>query len=223
MALGEAGVLRRARGVEKQVARHPPKRQHEDDPEHLYQRRLVDKLRHVLLRRRRLPVLSPNLWAEHLVVRARAGVTVVLGVGDAPRVVRYEEGRVADQPHEVVDGLRLGKRLVAALVGEDPYPGHLRALHEPVQRPQQPSRPAREGSIADESRQVAECGHHDEVAGEVGGRDGQVSLEAVSGDRLLKVGELEGWSFQRQRLRRRVSVGDALFFFVFSAGGVDDG
>lgn len=197
MALGEAGVLGRARGVEEQVPGHPPKHEHEDDPEHLHERRLVHQLRNVLLRRRRLPDVSANLRAEDFVVRAGAGVAVVLGVRDAPRVVRYEEGRVANQPHQVVNGLGLRKRLVPTLVSEDPHPGHLRALHEPVQGPQQPSCPGGDGPIADEGRQVAERGHHHEVAGEVGGRDGQVSLEAVPRDGLLKVGELEGRSFQR--------------------------
>eukprot|EP00612_Vaucheria_litorea_P006128 CAMPEP_0171472106 /NCGR_PEP_ID=MMETSP0946-20130122/1093_1 /TAXON_ID=109269 /ORGANISM="Vaucheria litorea, Strain CCMP2940" /LENGTH=66 /DNA_ID=CAMNT_0012001705 /DNA_START=600 /DNA_END=800 /DNA_ORIENTATION=- len=34
----------------------------------------------------------------------RAGVAVVLGVGDAPGVVGHEQGRMKDQSEEVVDG-----------------------------------------------------------------------------------------------------------------------
>ena len=100
-------------------------------------------------------------------------------------MVRHQKRGVAHKPHQVVDGLGLGKRLVATFVSDYPYAGHLRALDEPVERPKQVLRPPRDICVADVCGQVSEGGHKDEVGGQVEGGGGEVPLEAVSGDGLL--------------------------------------
>lgn len=211
VALGETVVLRRPGGVEAEVPRHPSQRQHEHDPKHLHQRRLVHQLADVFLSRRRLAACRPRRRAEHLVVRARARVVVVPGVGDTPGVVRYEESGVAHQPNKVVDRLRFGERLVATFVREHPHPRHLGALNEPVDWPQNVPSPGGDGAPADKGGQIAERGHQHEVGGKVVRGSGQVSLETMAGDGLLDVGKLERRSSQRERFRRLVAVRDALF------------
>ena len=135
---------------------------------------------------------------------------MVPGVGDTPGVVRYEESRVAHQPNKVIDGFRFGERLVATFVREHPYPSHLGALNEPVDRPEDVSSPGGDGASADKGGEVAERGHQHEVGGKVVCGNGQVSLETVARDGLLDVGKLERRSSQRERFRRLVAVRDAL-------------
>lgn len=104
---------------------------------------------------------------------------------------------MAHQSNQVVDRLRLGERLVAAFMRQHPHPGHLRALHEPVQGPQQEARPRGDGPVADEGCEVPERGDEDEVGREVVRGGGEASLEAVPRDRLLYVGKFERRPRQR--------------------------
>lgn len=82
-------VLGGASGVKEQVARHPPHSKHHHDLEQVPQGRVEKDLLP-----RTLIVVRLGRGCEHLVILARAGVTVVLAVADTPGVVGHKEGRV---------------------------------------------------------------------------------------------------------------------------------
>lgn len=120
-------VLSRARGIHQQVAGHPSHGQHDDDLGEVGQGGVEEDLVHqVFLDRRR----------EYLVVLAAPRVVVVLAVGDAPGMVRDEEGGVQDPPHQVVHPFVRGERLMPAFMGNHPHACQHRALRVPVERPQ---------------------------------------------------------------------------------------
>lgn len=145
-------VLGGAGGVEDQVAGDPAHGEHEHDAPQVGQRSLTQHL---------VRPVGAGGGRENLVVLARASVVVVATVGDAPRVVRDQQKRVANGAHNVVGELALREGLVAALMRQHPNTSHNGTLHQPVQRPKdvrRPRRQMRQRWTGDEGCQVAKHG-----------------------------------------------------------------
>lgn len=109
------------------------------------------------------------------------GSSVVLSVGDPPRVVGYEDERVKEESHSVVEGLGSGESLVTTFVTENPDSSHNPTLNSPVQCPGSPfgseSSPSVEyfsietESGVNEGSSVSESGNESEIPENVSERD----------------------------------------------------
>ena len=128
-------VLGGTSGVEHQVAGKPSYCEHDEDAPHLCEGALSEHL---------VGPVRTSGRGEHLVILTRAGVVVVQAVGDAPRVVRDQQQRVADGSHDVVGELTLREGLMATFMCQDPHSCQDAALSIPVDGPKDVSRPCRQ-------------------------------------------------------------------------------
>lgn len=81
-------------------------------------------------------VLLASLWNEnHVTFHVSCGF-VVLAVGNLPGEIWDKQGRVADPASCVVENLRRGERLMAALVSENPKASTEETLNDSVYSPE---------------------------------------------------------------------------------------
>lgn len=143
-------------------------------------------------------VLIPRLWHENHVALHVAGSLVVLAVGDLPREVGDEEGRVANPANGVVE--RLGRRegLVAALVGKHPQTGSEKTLHKSVASPQGRPCGCRRNRLRSHIvvEEVEGGGQRSDIASNVAEATQTGALEAVGGNGIAELLDGEIWEFK---------------------------
>lgn len=135
---------------------------------------------------------------EDHVTRDVAGSLVVLAVGELPREVGDEKGRVEDPADGVVDQPGRGESLVTALVGKNPETGAEKALHKGVQTPEDDTGSLHGDVLGSDIfvPDVKSDGEVDDVASDVRQAVKSRTLEAVRGDGIAdvldgEVGDLE--------------------------------
>mmetsp|Transcript_17392 Transcript_17392/g.66240 ORF Transcript_17392/g.66240 Transcript_17392/m.66240 type:complete len:349 (-) Transcript_17392:165-1211(-) len=192
-----SGVLVRPRGVQEEVARHPPNREHGEEPPQHHQRHVAHQVAVFLV------VVVAARRAEDLVVLAAAGVGVVVAVADAPAVVGHEQCGVQHPADGVVHKLGRAEGLVAALVRDDPDAGANGPLPKPVGHPKQRPSPKRQSARVDVARAERHRAGDDEVDRQVLEGLHHATLEEVPGNRLLDRHKIElRRPLQRHQVRR---------------------
>lgn len=136
--------------------------------------------------------LGSSLGDKDLVASHVTGRSVMLGVGDAPRVVRNEERRVDDPADCVVEGLGLAEGLMTAFVGNDPETGARQTSGKGIGEPSDVTKDLTSGTAdeltlsaeeaVDERRRIDEAGDEEAVHGNVRERAKCAAFKAVRRD-----------------------------------------
>ena len=128
-------------------------------------------------------LLASPRYKDHVALEV-PGCFVVLAMGDLPGEIRHEESRMAEPANGVIEDLRWRKRLMSALMSQDPEARTDHSLYDGVDSPQDTTDRCR-GDILGRQEGMEEvedgCEGY-EVSGDIVKATSSGTFEAMGGD-----------------------------------------